>query len=319
MGACDGRRLTYTIFCSRPIGSGVAVFTFQQLKYFCAAYGARSLNKAADELFLTRQALSKSLCALEREVGGQLFERGSDGIQPTLLADELYTCATDVVARSERLFEQARCRACKDSYRLRVGSTFSALETTFPLLPIEFGDTYPNIELEVIEAPDLELEERVIAGRLDAAFVIGPASKRPELRARCVHREGLGLLMRRDAQLAAQASVCAEDLAGVPLLVVSPQFKAHKQLLNVFAHHEVQPNIRYASSDFSLLVKMCEMGEGAVPLPISRRNSYENGNLVLVPLEADSDPGWQIDFVSRLDVEGTYALALFEDFLFGVR
>ena len=64
---------------------------------------------------------------------------------------------------------------------------------------------------------------------------------------------------------------------------------------------------------------MCEMGEGAVPLPISRRNSYENGDLVLVPLEADSDPGWQIDFVSRLDAEGTYALALFEDFLFGVR
>ncbi len=291
------------------------MFTFQQLKYFCEAYRAGSLNRAADALFLTRQALGKSLSALEREVGGQLFERGNDGTRATRLGEFLYPEARDIVERAEALFAQASQKASDDRYRLRIGSTFSALETTFPLLPISFAEACPNVVLDVLEAPDARLEEMVADGGLDGAFVIGPSAPSAGVTARCVHREGLGLLVRHDSPLAAFDSLRIEDVADTPLLVVGSQFKVHRQLMDAFAAHGCEPCVRYTSNDFSLLVKMCEMGEGAVPLPISRRASYEGLGLVLVPFAPGSDPGWRIDFIARESAEGAYALAAFEDFL----
>lgn len=55
----------------------------KQLEYFLVLCRTRNISTASDELFLTRQALSKSIQALEREVGAQLFIRTSTGVELT--------------------------------------------------------------------------------------------------------------------------------------------------------------------------------------------------------------------------------------------
>jgi len=46
-------------------------------------YKAGNITKAAEELFLTRQALSNSMRKLEDDVGAKLFERNNDGVMLT--------------------------------------------------------------------------------------------------------------------------------------------------------------------------------------------------------------------------------------------
>ena len=46
-----------------------------QLSYFCTLYKEQNYSKAAEKLFLSRQALKKSVSSLEDEIGGELFER----------------------------------------------------------------------------------------------------------------------------------------------------------------------------------------------------------------------------------------------------
>lgn len=291
------------------------MFSYQQLKYFCSAYKTQSLARASSELFLTRQALGKSLASLEREIGGQLFDRGNDGVTPTALADALYPPAADLVERSESVFSRISHLAKNNRYTLRIGSTFSGIETTCPLLPIEFGEAYPNIDLEVIEQPDLLIEEQVRTGQIDGAFVIGPVASSSEIHAICVHREGTGILVRADSPLAQKDHVYIQDLADVPLLVVTTQFKVRRQLDEVFAAKGIEPAIRYTSADFPLLVKMCAMGKGVTFLPVSRRRQFETEGLVFVPHAPEEDPGWQIDFVRREGAGESYALLAFESYL----
>ena len=52
----------------------------RQLRYFVLAAGKDSFKAAADELFVSRAALSKSVSKLEGELGYALFDRTRDGV-----------------------------------------------------------------------------------------------------------------------------------------------------------------------------------------------------------------------------------------------
>lgn len=294
------------------------MYSYQQIAYFCEIYRHGSLSKAADELFLTRQALGKSLSALEKELGGALFIRRSDGIQATDLARQLYPEALRLREDAEHVFEKMRAAALNTKIPLCIGSTFSALETTLPLLPIEFARKYPNVELSISEHPDLEIEELVSTGEFDGGLVLGPATPRRDIESRCVHLEKLGMLMRKDHPLANRDVLRIDDLGNVPLLLIGEGFKVRRQLLDKFDEAGVEPRIAYSSSDFSLLAKMAEMGQGIAPLPVSRKGIFDGQILTVVPFDDASDPGWQIDFIWRGQDEVSYALAAFMDCLFAV-
>ena len=50
----------------------------QQLDHFLAVVETQSFSRAADKLHLTQPALSRSIQALEEELGGPLLERGKN-------------------------------------------------------------------------------------------------------------------------------------------------------------------------------------------------------------------------------------------------
>lgn len=66
-----------------------------QLRYLVAAVRAGSFARAAEELYITPQALSKAIGILERTVGVPLLIKGRKGVEPTPFCLE-------VVRRSER-------------------------------------------------------------------------------------------------------------------------------------------------------------------------------------------------------------------------
>lgn len=293
------------------------MFSFSQLAYFCTAYRHRSLKRAADELFLSRQALSRSLVTLEKELGGQLFIRQSGGIQPTALADAFYPEARALLEKGEHLKSKMQRLARDNKVSLRIGATFSAIETTFPLLPIEFGKRHPSIDLAIEEHPDAELEQLVLDGTFEGAFVLGPAAPiAAEIVATPIHRERLGMLMQATHPLASKRELELADLANEPLLLANDKYKVRAQLLDRLTDAGVQPHIAYSSGDFSLLVKMCQLGEGIAPLPCSRASIYESLGLVTIPFAAACDPGWQIDFIRCSGADDpSFALSLFEEYL----
>lgn len=294
------------------------MFNHVQLRYFCEAYRQANLHRAAEELNLSRQALSKSLAQLEAELGAPLFARSAQGLAPTELADRLYPEAARLCAENELLFSSMRELARSARLPLRIGATFSAIETVFPLLPIEFAEAHPNVVLEVVEHPDRELERLVAAGELDGALVLGPSETPPGVNALRVHREPLGMLMRDDHPLAERDMLALEDVAREPLLLVDERFKVRRQLVDALARRGVEPQVAYSSGDFSLLVKMCRMGRGLAPLPASRFEELTVGGLVAVSLAPDFDPGWQIDFIFRDREAPSFALRAFRDYLASV-
>ena len=61
--------------------------TFEQLYYFAQTYRLKSITKAADNLYVSRQSVSKAIHKLENEFRLPLFVRHTDGVKPTLAGD----------------------------------------------------------------------------------------------------------------------------------------------------------------------------------------------------------------------------------------
>src|SRR3979409_2730379 len=76
-----------------------------ELAAFVAAVEAGSVHGAADALQLTQSAVTKRIQALERRVGGRLFERGRFGVRPTELGRTVYPAAKRALEALESVAE----------------------------------------------------------------------------------------------------------------------------------------------------------------------------------------------------------------------
>ena len=57
----------------------------QKIRYFLRAAEEKSFSRAAQQIYVSPQALTKQITALEQEIGGELFTRSSRGIELTRL------------------------------------------------------------------------------------------------------------------------------------------------------------------------------------------------------------------------------------------
>ncbi|MCM3570247.1 LysR family transcriptional regulator [Neobacillus mesonae] len=77
--------------------------TLQQLKYVIEVARSRSINKAAQRLFISQPSLSNALKELEEEIGITIFSRTNKGILITPAGTEFLGYARQVVEQAELL------------------------------------------------------------------------------------------------------------------------------------------------------------------------------------------------------------------------
>lgn len=95
----------------------------KQLRTFLTVADAGSFLKAAESLFVTRQALSKTIDQLEAELGVDLFFRNQKGAMMTPAGVYFYPRAASVVAEFDRL--KSDTMSMKRSYRTKINVCMS--------------------------------------------------------------------------------------------------------------------------------------------------------------------------------------------------
>lgn len=78
----------------------------KQLRTFLAVADARSFFKAADDMYISRQAISKTILQLEAELGVELFSRSQKGAMMTPAGIFFYPRAATLVAEFDKLKDE---------------------------------------------------------------------------------------------------------------------------------------------------------------------------------------------------------------------
>ena len=141
-----------------------------------------NISRAAEELFISQPAVSKSISRLEQSLGTELFTRSSRGVQLTEEGELLYSHVRSAFQTLESAENQLRIRREFGMGQLRIG--VSSTLCKYILLPClkDFVKLHPHLRVTMFLLPMgsgvflyRALATDIILGSLwkDAAFIIG--------------------------------------------------------------------------------------------------------------------------------------------------
>ncbi len=132
--------------------------------------------RAADRLGYTQSAVSQQIAALERVVGGPVFDRpgGPRPVELTPFGELLLGHARDVLTRVDIAARDIDRYRSGTAGTLTVGTFQSASTAILPSIVGRFSADHPDVEIRLVESDlDEELWSRLGAGELDVSFVVG--------------------------------------------------------------------------------------------------------------------------------------------------
>ena len=150
---------------------------FHSLQNFLTVAEEKNITHAAEKLFISQQALSKSIIKLEQELGVTLFQR-TPGIQLTYAGQQLQQYASDIIHMEQQM--RIIAKDIQDSQRgsLRLGISHTCGRAVLPFLLPQFHESHPLVELSLLEGNTMELQYALNQGELD--LVIGFSPIAPE-------------------------------------------------------------------------------------------------------------------------------------------
>ncbi|WP_316522455.1 LysR family transcriptional regulator [Kitasatospora brasiliensis] len=184
----------------------------EAVRTFAAIAEAGQFQKAAADLAITQQAVSKRVAALERALGVRLFTRTPRGAELTIDGQAFLPHARELLRVAERA--AASVRAGRRPLRVDVINSRGAVSG----LMRGFHHAHPDIDLDVLMLLDIETAVSAIrSGTIDASFRAVAMPGRPlpaDIDSARVLDEPLQLLTGPAHALADATSVTVAELVG---------------------------------------------------------------------------------------------------------
>ncbi|MEV4254194.1 LysR family transcriptional regulator [Spirillospora sp. NPDC049652] len=240
----------------------------RHLRHFVALAEERNFTRAAGRELIVQSGLSSSVRALEREVGAELFVRGSRPVRLTAEGAALLPAARRALESAEAARQAVQDVRGLLTGHLRIGTyPINPRLLPLPALLVAFARAHPALDVSVRQIPGTGLAARVAGGELDCALFdhIGPLP--PGLRAVPLVSEELQVAVPATHRLATRESVTLADLANEPFVETDPAWTTRQRTNAAFADAAVPRRVVCEVADWQLLRDLVEAGLGIALAP----------------------------------------------------
>jgi DNA-binding transcriptional LysR family regulator len=250
------------------------------LRIFSAIVRLGSVTAAARQHGVSQPAASRLLAQLESDVGFELFHRDRGRLFLTadgLLLHQEVERALDNVERVQSL---ARDISSFRVGHLRLVAPPSFLEAILPDLITRFLEQYPQVHLS-IDSHGVEVAKAMIASRtVDAGFVKLPHN-RADLHAETVLESETACVLHHSHPLAANATIVAGDLRGVPLILLGQGQRFRGQVEGALADAGVVPRVKVETHTIASACALAARGVGVAIVNETLATAYVRDGTVL--------------------------------------
>ncbi|UQX88145.1 LysR family transcriptional regulator [Jatrophihabitans telluris] len=264
----------------------------RQLEHFVAVADERHFTRAAEALSISQSGLSASIRALERELHTNLFVRNTRRVELTeagraLLLESRRTLASANAARDAVAAVQGLLRGS-----LSVGAE-QCIGVDVPSLLARFRAAYPGVEIALRQAGSTWLQEELLAGRLDVAFVASSGQPVDGLTLMPLTAEPMVLVCHPQHRLAGRKQVGVAELRDETFVDFHPEWGARVISDAAFATAGVHRPVTLEVNDVHTLLDLVlhDMGIALVPKPIAAKKAAK---LAVVPVRPGEADPWQV-------------------------
>ena len=222
----------------------------RQLHYFLVLCDEMNYSRAAQRLFLSRQALRQSITALEAELCGPLFLSAHHKLTLTDRGISLQRHAAPVVEQFQQM--QAALRAeIQSAQPVCIGISVSLVPDYLPGLETQldkFRQQYPHVEMRFRMMDNDAVADEVEQGELDAGLVIDLGCAAPVLARTTLRADPACLLVPRGHPFWEKESIPLADLRGQRVLLPSLRQDLFSPLWSACARAGFAPNAEIGPS-----------------------------------------------------------------------
>lgn len=245
----------------------------RQLRHFLALTETANFTAAARREHIVQSGLSNSVRALERELGAELYVRGSRPVRLTAEGRALVEPARRALHAAAAATQAVREVQQVVTGELRIGVVRSALHLV-PLLDnvARFSAEHPLVDVSILQLPVTTTLQRVADADLDCGIVTAISTTVRGVRLVPVAEEPLVLIYRGDHPFARRSEIAVADLDGERFIDVQAGWSARSLVDAALAAAGVTRTVVCEVNEWELLLDLVSRsaGIGFVPEGVAR-------------------------------------------------
>ncbi|MGW1680606.1 LysR family transcriptional regulator [Saccharopolyspora sp. NPDC002376] len=261
-------------------------YTLRQVEYFVAAAEHGSISAAAQACQVSQAGVSLAIAELERALQVQLSVRQrAKGLTLTSAGQNFLVEARQLLRQAAEL--EASALGNDIAGRLAIGCYSTLAAFMMPPLICELALPNPGLQLTFREGSSDELQELMLAGRLDAV-IVHRRHLVPRVEAHVIQERAPHVILPAGHPLAGGEAVRLADLRGEEMVLLDIP-SVRDNLLPSVRSCGLDPVIGWRSADFETVRALVARGLGysiLMQLPPTDV-SYEGLPLVARPIEDD--------------------------------
>jgi DNA-binding transcriptional LysR family regulator len=250
-------------FDSRLLGT----FSSVELRHLAALDAVATegtFGRAAAMLGYTQSAVSQQIAALEKAVGGAVFDRpgGPRPVTITPLGKVVLAHARDLLSKAQTAAEAIERFKAGESGRIDIGTFQSVSNVLLPQIVRQLRDEHPGVDIRLVE--EETAVDRLLAGELDLIFWVTPIDG--DIDSVKLLDDPYVLLARRGDF--PTGPVRLADLDGVQMVAFPPHFCDGGRVDSAFAAADIAPLVVFRTADNGTVASMVRAGMGPAVMPL---------------------------------------------------
>lgn len=240
--------------------------TLNQILYFQKVARLENYHQASEELYISQPSLSRSIAALEEELGVILFEKKGRGITLTK-AGKVFLEHADKIAADCDVAVSKMQEISTDGGKIDIGFIFPLAGHYIPHNVRQFlnQEENKNVIFNFWQNHTPAIVEKVRSGELDIGF--GGFMKEPDMEFYPLSAQELVIITPKDHPLAQMDEVPLEELGNYPVIGYEKQSWMGTYARQLFKKKEIHTNIVVECPDEYSLVSLVRENFGVALMP----------------------------------------------------
>ena len=259
--------------------------TLLQLQYFKTLARVLHYTQAAAELHIAQPSLSYSIKELEKELGVKLFEKDSRHIKLTVYGEQFLPYAERALDMIDEGVGVLKQMVGSSQQIVRLGYFHSISASLIPsvMMGIYGQEKNQSIRFQFTEAPSFDLFQQLKRGELDLTFCL---HQDPDIESVTIMHQPLYLAVPEHHPLAKRESVCFEDFAREPIVMLDKPSSLRQKMDEIYFQHELTPNVVFEVRECNAALQYVALRFGVSVLP--HVPAMGNEKVVTIPISDET-------------------------------